>query len=410
MTEHTFIETIERAGGTVYLVGGYVRDTRLGREPKDRDYVITNMEEAAFCRLFSSAEKVGNAFPVYRLSVDGERREVAFARKEIKTGRGYRGFAVDFHPETTIEEDLARRDTTMNSIALRLPDRMLIDPFGGVQDVESGIIRATSVHFSEDPVRALRAARQAAELGFSIEPQTMEAMRSLREELRDEPQERVFEELKKALAVPTPSVFFTVLLEANLLDVTFPELYALHGTPEILKYHPEGDAFLHTMHVLDAVAVRTEDVHVRFAALVHDLGKACTPKEILPNHYGHEVRGQEVLRAWDERQTLPRAWLRAGLFVIREHMRAGRLEKAGKIVDLYMAIKESALGFKGFTDVIAVDQHDLPYYLADARFYEAVVAVRADDRPKKLTGADVGVWLRNKRVQLFRQMTEKRPT
>lgn len=404
MTERRFIEEIENAGGTVYLVGGYVRDRHLGRIPKDRDYVITNMEEAAFCRLFSSAKKVGKGFPVYHLRIDGSCREVAFARKERKAGHGYRGFVVEYSPQTTIEEDLARRDTTMNSVALRLCDHVIIDPFGGVRDMECGIIRATSEHFAEDPVRALRAARQAAELGFTVDVRTMEAMRRLREELAKEPQERVLEELKKALSAPMPATFFRVLLEARLLDVVFPELYVLHGTPEILQYHPEGDSFLHTMHVLDAVAKRTENILARFSALVHDLGKGSTPKEILPHHYGHDIRGADLLRAWNARQTLPRTWLRAGDLVIREHMRAGQLEKVGKIVDLYTKIAVNPLPFQAFTDIVAVDQHKLPYYLEDDRLYAAVMDVHADDRPAHMEGADIGIWLRNKRIKVFRQI------
>ncbi|BEU87654.1 multifunctional CCA addition/repair protein [Selenomonas sp. TAMA-11512] len=408
MTETAFIEAIRSMGGTVYLVGGYVRDTLLGRKPKDRDYVITNIEEAAFCRLFSSAEKVGNHFPVYLLPIRGEMREVAFARREKKTASGYRGFAAHFSPETTIEEDLARRDTTMNSIALRLPDREMIDPFGGKQDIERGIIRAATKHFAEDPVRALRAARQAAELGFTIEAETVNAMRSLRGELRSEPQERIFEELKKALAAPKPSVFFSALLEANLLDIAFPELYALHGRPEILAFHPEGDSFRHTMLVLDEVAARTENTMVRFAALVHDIGKGRTLEEMLPHHYGHELRGQDALLEWNERQKLPREWLQAGLFVVQQHMRAARLKKPGKIVDLYTAIARSALDFKGFTDIIAVDYHGLPYYLADSDLYERVMKVHAKNHPDDLAGEAVGAWLRGQRIHTLRRLCGER--
>ena len=162
MEEAAFVAALRRGGARVFVVGGWVRDRLRGAAAADKDYVVSGIGEAAFCALFPDAQRVGRSFPVYLVTVDGKRAEVAFARRERKTGPGYRGFAVAFSPEVTIEEDLYRRDTTMNSIALELPEGRLIDLYGGREDIARGRVRAVSSHFVEDPVRALRAARQAA--------------------------------------------------------------------------------------------------------------------------------------------------------------------------------------------------------------------------------------------------------
>ena len=405
MREEEFVKAVEGAGGTVYLVGGWVRDHLRGATPRDKDFVITGLERDVFAELFPAASLIGHAFPVYLVEIDGVRSEVSFARRERKTGHGYRGFAVDFGAEVTIEDDLFRRDTRINSMAYRLPAMELIDPYGGRGDLAHRLIRATSHHFSEDPVRALRAARQAAELGFVIDDGTRTLMADCAAELEEEPTERIVHELSRALAAPQPSLFFEALAHASLLESVFPEIFALKGKTQPPQYHPEGDAYCHTMQIVDVVARKTRTIEARFAALVHDIGKGKTPEEMLPHHYGHEQRGLLVLDAWNERMTLPKSWLMAARFVIKEHMRAPLLKKTGKIADLLLAVEKSGLSFADFRRIICADHGTLPYYLVHGEeLLRKMFQVRGTEAPPELRGADVGKWLREERVRRLAQL------
>ena len=400
MREEEFVKAVEGAGGTVYLVGGWVRDHLRGATPRDKDFVITGLEREAFAELFPAASLIGHAFPVYLVEIDGVRSEVSFARRERKSGHGYRGFAVDFGAEVTIEDDLFRRDTRINSMAYRLPAMELIDPYGGRSDLAHCVIRATSHHFSEDPVRALRAARQAAELGFVIDEGTQVLMADCAAELEEEPKERIVHELSRALAALQPSLFFEALAHASLLESVFPEIFALKGKTQPPQYHPEGDAYCHTMQIVDVVARKTRTIEARFAALVHDIGKGQTPEEMLPHHYGHEQRGLLVLDAWNERMTLPKSWLMAARFVIKEHMRAPLLKKTGKIADLLLAVEKSGLSFADFRRIICADHGTLPYYLVHGEeLLRKMLQVRGTEAPPELRGAAVGKWLREERVR-----------
>ena len=366
MQEQEFVEKVRRCGGRVFIVGGWVRDKLRGAVPKDKDYVISGMSESLFCQAFPEAVKVGKSFPVYLLPVGGQDCEIAFARTERKTGAGYRGFAVSYDESVTIEEDLYRRDTTMNSMAIELPEDQLIDPYGGQLDVERRLICATSHHFCEDPVRALRAARQAAELDFAIDVQTLEQMKFCAVELLAEPPERLFQELVRALSAARPALFFIMLEKAGLLKVVFPELHALRGQSQPEEFHPEGDAFVHTLQVLEQTSTMTEDLLVRFGALVHDLGKGLTPKHVLPHHYGHEHGGLVALASWAKRMTFPRRWLQAAEFIIVEHMRAARLKKTGKIVELLLKAAKNPIGIAGLKAIVLADHKSLPFYLEQA--------------------------------------------
>ena len=403
MTEAAFVEQIHSAGARVFRVGGCVRDCFRGVPAKDVDYVLTGMTEEQLCTLFPRAEKIGRAFPVYHVRVDGVRREVAFARRERKTGTGYRGFAVAFDPSVTIEEDLYRRDTTMNAMAMELPTEELFDPYGGRADIAAGVIRAVSPHFTDDPVRALRAARQAAEFGFAVEEETLCYMNACAAELKNEPTERLMGELRRALAAPRPSVFFRVLRAADLLAVTFPEIAALAGQTQPTEFHPEGDALAHTLAMVDAVARETEETKTRFAALVHDLGKGLTSQEMLPHHYGHERTGLDALAAWNRRMTLPHDWMKAAIFVIREHMRAPRLTRPGKIADLLLGIGASGLSIAEFNVIIRADHGSLPDYLVHgAEYLAAMRTVTGRSAPPELSGAEIGRWLREQRVRILK--------
>src|SRR5690606_2828928 len=299
---HPIAEKIRCAGGNLYLVGGAVRDQLMGKTPKDKDYCVTGISAEEFSRLFPEAILTGKDFPVFR--IDGE--EYALARTERKTGRGYKGFQVDSSPEVTIEEDLKRRDLTINSVAIEVATGEVVDPFGGVEDIRRGIIRATSEAFREDPLRVYRAARFAARFGFRVEPGTLAMMRDMKEELPALTPERVGLEVIKALETENPSIFFRVLAEAEVLDVHFPELSALIGVPQPPEHHPEGDAFEHSMQVLEAMARMTKDPVLRWVAVVHDVGKGVTPKELLPKHHGHEKAGVPLVGELGRRIKLPK--------------------------------------------------------------------------------------------------------
>ena len=402
MTEFDFAKKIHELGGTAYLVGGAVRDKFRGVAAHDRDYCVTGVKEKIFAEAFPNAAKFGKSFPVYSVEIDGAFCEVAFARTERKIGTGYRGFEITFAPSVTIEQDLFRRDTTINAMAIELLSGELVDPFGGREDVLNKKIRAVSQHFTDDPVRALRAARQAAQFGFEICADTIEAMRLCGFELAREPTERIFDELATALKTDKPSIFFRTLERAGLLEITFPEIAQLRGKIQPTFYHPEGDAYEHTLQIVDDVAQINPKPLVRFAALAHDLGKGTTPPEMLPHHYKHELRGLKVLEQMNRRMTLPNDWKKAAAFVIREHMRAPRLEKAAKIVNLLLRLNSLKLGVKGFCDIIRIDNHGLPPYLEHAQeIIDDLLKIGGKDAPPELKGSEIGKWIRDERVRRF---------
>ncbi len=403
MKEKEFVAKVAASGGKVYLVGGAVRDRLRGVTPKDRDYCITGITEPQFVAAFPKAQKVGKSFPVFIIRLNGAMCEVAFARRETKSGAGYRGFTVAFDPDVSIEEDLYRRDTTINAIAIELPSGNVIDPFNGAVDIADKKIRAVSDHFVDDPVRALRAARHAAEFQFEITPDTVLKMNACGRELALEPGERIVGELRRALETDRPSIFFRALERAQLLEITFPELYRMIGKTQPPDFHPEGDAFEHAMKIVDDVAQVNADIVTRFCALVHDIGKSVTPPELLPHHYKHDKKGIAVLQAWNRRTTLPRNWLKVATLVIEEHMRAPILEHPGKIVDLLMKIHSSILPIENFNDIIRADNRGLlPFYLEyAAELIEKFLLVDGAAHPPELQGKSIGAWLRAERIKVF---------
>lgn len=410
MREYDFVQKIHEAGGKAYIAGGWPRDRLRGVCPHDKDYVLSGLTEETFCELFPHALKTGKSFPVYRLRIDGVCSDVAFARSEVKTGRGYRGFEVRFAPDTTIRDDLFRRDTTINSMAVSLQTGALIDPYGGERDIAGGIIRATSEHFTDDPVRALRAARHAAQFGFRIEAGTLAMMRACRGELGFEPTERFMKELALALDTARPSVFFDALLRAEILDVIYPPIFALVGKEQLETFHPEGDAFTHTMMALDKAAALTSRTEARFAVLAHDLGKGATPEELLPRHFGHEKRGLKALLEWNRRMTLPKEWLACASFAIKEHMRACTITRIGKIADLILRLSRNPLGFDGFAVLMLADGGEIPPYLENHRqFLEAIRSVNGENAPPELKGRQIGVWLREQQVKAAAEVANAMP-
>ncbi len=408
MKEKDFVELIENAGGKIYLVGGAVRDKFRGVAAHDKDYCAVGITEENFLKEIPKAFKVGNSFPVYRIKIDDNFCEVAFARREKKTSSGYRGFETIFDPSVTIEEDLYRRDTTINAIAIDLSNGNVIDPFNGVSDIKSKKIRAVSKHFVDDPVRALRAARQSAQFRFEITDETIIAMNKCGKELANEPSERIFNELKLALQTEKPSIFFRNLERAKLLEIIFPEIHQLIGKIQPTDFHPEGDAFEHSMNIVDEVSKVNSDPKVRFAALVHDLGKGTTPLEMLPHHYGHDLRGLNVLNEWNQRMTFPRDWLKIARFAISRHMHAPLYKKLGKIVDLIMKIPTAKLSFKDFNDIIFADHKSLPIYLEHAEtIYNEILKINGRDCPKEFEREKIGQWIRAERIKKYQEIISK---
>jgi tRNA nucleotidyltransferase (CCA-adding enzyme) len=303
----------------VYLVGGAVRDAMLGMPVRERDWVVVGSSREELLEL--GYREVGRDFPVF-LHPDSH-EEYALARRERKIGPGYRGFSVEFGPEVTLEQDLARRDLTINAIA-RSPDGALIDPYGGKRDIETRTLRHVSDAFIEDPVRVLRVARFAARfapLGFRVAADTLSLMRSmvLRHEVDALVAERIWQETEKALREPAASTFFGVLRDCGALERIYPEIDALFGVPQPAEWHPEIDTGLHTLMVLDQAARLSDDPKVRFAALVHDLGKGTTPRSEWPSHRGHEERSAALIEALAARLRIPSDYRELALIVARYH-------------------------------------------------------------------------------------------
>jgi tRNA nucleotidyltransferase (CCA-adding enzyme) len=303
----------------VYLVGGAVRDALLGLPVKERDWVVVGATREELLRL--KYREVGRDFPVF-LHPDSH-EEYALARLERKIAPGYHGFEFRFGPEVTLEEDLGRRDLTINAIA-QSSSGALIDPFGGARDIEARVLRHVSGAFIEDPVRVLRVARFAARfapLGFQIAPETLELMRAIvaRGEVGALVAERVWQETEKALRAPDPARYFRVLRDCGALAVIFPEIDALFGVPQPAGPHPEIDTGVHTLMVLERAASLTADPVVRFAALTHDLGKAETPREAWPRHHGHEERSVHLIEGLAARLRIPGDYRELAVLVARFH-------------------------------------------------------------------------------------------
>jgi tRNA nucleotidyltransferase (CCA-adding enzyme) len=349
----------------IYLVGGAVRDELLGLPVRERDWVVVGARpEELQARGF---KPVGKDFPVFLHPRNGE--EYALARTERKTGPGYRGFETLFSPDVTLEQDLERRDLTINAIAKDPDGGGLIDPFGGQRDLGERVLRHVSGAFVEDPVRVLRVARFAARfapLGFKVAPETLDLMREIaaRGELDALVSERVWQETQRALEMPAPARFFEVLREANALPIIFPELHALFGVPQPEQWHPEIDTGVHTLMVLEQAAKLSDDPVVRFAALTHDLGKGTTPPSEWPRHIAHEQRGVALVESMCDRLKIPTAYRELAVLVSRYHLDAHRVTE----------LRDSTL-------LEVVERLDA--FRRPARFEQWVLACEADARGRK---------------------------
>lgn len=286
----------------IYRVGGAVRDELLGLPVKDHDYVVVGSTPEEMVR--QGYRPVGKDFPVFLHPHTHE--EYALARTERKSGRGYKGFTVFAAPEVSLEQDLARRDLTINAIA-RAEDDTLIDPFDGARDLKIGVLRHVSPAFSEDPVRILRVARFAARFAFEIAPETLALMRQMVDEGEVDHlvAERVWQELSRGLMESRPSLMLEALRSCGALRRILPEVDALFGVPQPAQHHPEIDTGVHLLLCLDYAATRRYSLAVRFAVLCHDLGKGTTPKTEWPSHHGHEERGVALLKTLSDRLRVP---------------------------------------------------------------------------------------------------------
>lgn len=343
----------------IYMVGGAVRDELLGFPVKDRDFVVVGSTPEEMVAL--GYRPVGKDFPVFLHSETHE--EYALARTERKTARGYKGFQVHASPEVTLEEDLVRRDLTINAIA-KDKHGNLIDPYGGQADIKDRILRHVSPAFAEDPVRILRTARFAARLpGFTVARETYALMRRMVEdgEVDALVPERVWQELSQGLMEAKPSRMFSALRECGALERILPEVDRLWGVPQPAQYHPEVDTGVHVMMVVDYAASRGYSLPVRFAALTHDLGKGTTPVEMLPRHLGHEERSANLVLEVCKRLRVPNDCKELGVIVARFH---------GKLHKVYEMRAGTMVQF--LQDIDAIRQPD--------RFREFLLACESDSR------------------------------
>ncbi|HHQ69439.1 MAG TPA: multifunctional CCA addition/repair protein [Halothiobacillaceae bacterium] len=410
------LQQLEQICAKAYLVGGAVRDQLLGLEVTDKDWVVTGttpeqMTEAGF-------KPVGSDFPVFLHPKTGE--EYALARTERKEGRGYTGFSVCADPTVRLEDDLARRDLTINAIA-RAPNGELIDPFDGQHDLAQRQLRHVSAAFSEDPLRVLRVARFAAKLhpfGFTLAPETRRLMVQMSQsgELSALTPERVWLETQKALSCTHPQRYFEILREVGALPAVFPEIDALFGVPQPEQYHPEIDSGIHTLLVLKQTAALTTDINTRFAALCHDLGKACTPKAELPRHVGHEQRGEKPVRALCARLRVSKATRELALATTLMH---GRIHRAcemrpATLVDLLDQL-DAYRRWQRVLDILTVchadtrgrpgyEQNDYPQAERIKAAFEICQAISPQALIKAgLHGAEIGKALREKRIAALKQ-------
>ena len=358
-------EKINEYGGKLYLVGGAVRDKILNRQNNDEDYCITGISSQDFLKMFPSAITKGKFFEVYEL--DG--KEFAIARTEKKHDKNskneHTNFIISTHKSITIEEDLERRDITINAIAQDVLTGKIIDPFNGIKDIENRIIRATSLAFNEDPLRVYRVARIATELEFNVDENTIKLMQKSKKQLATVSGERVIAEFKKSLNANYPSIFFQILKQADLLNVHFEEIQNLIGALQPEDKHPEGDAFNHTMQVLDFTAneirklkIEENKYEILFGALVHDLGKGATPKEEYPHHYNHDVNGVKLVWKLGERIKAPIRWIKAGETVCREHMKGGIFNNMTpqKQVGFLERVSKTVIGLQGLQIIVNADK------------------------------------------------------
>ncbi|WP_455597777.1 multifunctional CCA addition/repair protein [Acinetobacter pecorum] len=400
----------------VYLVGGAVRDHLLGHPYHEKDYVVVGATPAQMLEL--GYQPVGKDFPVFLHPQTKE--EYALARTERKSGHGYHGFEFHTDVSVTLEQDLIRRDLTINAMAMDEAGQ-IYDPYGGQQDLENRILRHVSDAFVEDPLRVLRIARFAARYtsaGFVIADETMALMQRLTEsgELNALIPERVWKETSRALSERHADVYFEVLRQCGALKVLFPEIDALYGIPQRPEYHPEIDCGIHTMMSLQQACRQNYSLDVRFAVLVHDLGKALTPLEELPRHIMHEERGIKPVNELCERLKVPTYTKQLALAVCKEHLKCHQafnlkpgtlwrllqrldvLRRPERVEAFVQACECDSRGRLGLED----RAYPQAQYILDAM--QTVRAIKAQDLPADIQGPDIGEMLIERRIQALGQL------
>ncbi|MBI3545012.1 MAG: multifunctional CCA addition/repair protein [Gammaproteobacteria bacterium] len=401
----------------IYLVGGAVRDKLLGLPIKDRDYVVVGATPEQM--VAQGFKPVGADFPVFLHPQT--KAEYALARTERKSGRGYKGFTVYSAPDVTLEDDLRRRDLTINAMAEDEQGK-LIDLFGGAEDLRNGVLRHVSPAFAEDPVRILRVARFAARFakwGFHVAHATNRLMREMVEagEADHLVPERVWAELERALSEDKPSRFFEVLRACGALQRLFPEIDALFGVPQPPQHHPEVDTGVHVMLVLDQAAKLSAAAQVRFAALMHDLGKGTTPPSEWPRHIGHEARGAELVKNICQRFRVPNEYRDLALITARYHAHCHKIAelRPATIVDTLEAMDAFRRPERVDMFVLACEadfrgrpgSEDKPYLPAEI-FRRVFKAARAVDTAaiaaSGAQGPDIGARIREARIAAVRQV------
>jgi tRNA nucleotidyltransferase (CCA-adding enzyme) len=404
-----------------YLVGGAVRDQLLGLPIRERDWVVVGAHPEDLTD--QGYRSVGKDFPVFLHPQTKE--EYALARTERKTGPGYRGFETRFSPDVTLEQDLERRDLTVNAIAQDQATGELIDPFHGQADLQARVLRHVSEAFIEDPVRVLRVARFAARfasLGFTVAPETIALMQAIaaKGELAALVPERVWQETQRVLEQASPWIFFEVLRAGDALPMVFPEVAALFGVPQPAQWHPEIDAGVHTMMVLQQAARLSEDPIVRFAALTHDLGKGTTPPSEWPRHIAHEHRSVSLIEALCQRLRVPNHYREVATLVGRYHLLSHKLlelrpatllellerldafRRPARVEQFILACEADARGRKGLED------RDYPQstILRQAREIAAKISLSEAER-EGLTGLQIAERLRKRRIAALEQMRKQ---
>ncbi|KGY13749.1 2', 3'-cyclic nucleotide 2'-phosphodiesterase [Vibrio tubiashii] len=394
-----------------YLVGGAVRDQLLNIVVYDRDWVVVGSTPEEL--LSKGYTAVGKDFPVFLHPVSKE--EHALARTERKTGSGYTGFECYFAADVTLEEDLLRRDLTINAMA-QDPEGNIVDPFNGQRDLKDRILRHVSDAFTEDPLRVLRVARFAAKLhhlGFNVADETIELMREIAQsgELEHLTAERVWQEWQKSLATHDPQIFISVLQQCDALKVVLPELDALFGVPQPEKWHPEIDTGVHTLMVAKQAALLSHSLPVRFASQVHDLGKGITPESEWPSHKMHCHTGLKIIKALCERVRVPNEFKELALLVCEQHSnihRAAELRpetklkvlnkfdvwrKPERLQDILLCCMADSRGRTGFEDI------DYPQKAIFEQAYQAALSVNVQDIIKDgFKGADIRTEMEKRRV------------
>jgi tRNA nucleotidyltransferase (CCA-adding enzyme) len=401
----------------VYLVGGAVRDRLLGREVTERDWVVVGATPAELER--AGFIPVGRDFPVFLHPQTKE--EHALARTERKVGPGYRGFTTEFSPHVTLEDDLRRRDLTINAMAEDAGGQV-IDPYGGLRDLDSKLLRHVSDAFVEDPVRILRVARFAARyapLGFRVADETLELMRRMvaNGEATALVAERVWTETEKALGESRPDVFVEVLRDCGALKVIYPELDALFGVPQPEKWHPEVDTGMHQLLALRQAVKLGGGVPARFAVLMHDLGKGVTPARVLPSHHGHEDAGVALVEQLCARLRVPNHLRELAIIAARYHTHVHRalelraatvlrtlescdaLRRPERFADFLLACEADARGRKG------LEERDYPQRAFFTRARDAVAAVTMNSEERAgMSGERIGQELRKRRLAAIEAM------